>query len=98
MSDRQLLSGGPLEREQEFLFRVHQESYFVFAEAFFLRSAQRFFISSESLLRPAAVSRPRLAVRCIEWFPPDGLGRAVESVLARMSRAETSRAISPLIS
>jgi hypothetical protein len=38
------------------LYASNETAYLVFAAAFFLRSAQRFFIKSESLLRPAALN------------------------------------------
>jgi hypothetical protein len=37
-------------------YASNEIAYLVFAPAFFLRSAQRFFIKSESLLRPAALN------------------------------------------
>jgi hypothetical protein len=39
------------------VYALNELTYLAFAAAFFLRSAQRFFINSESLLRPAALSR-----------------------------------------
>jgi hypothetical protein len=83
------------------LYASNETAYLVFAAAFFLRSAQRFFIKSESLLRPAALNLlvgfaltalllGLLLVCC-------GAGLLKLDPL-RMLRAEVSLAISPSIS
>jgi hypothetical protein len=47
----------PVSDPPDFAAASNEIAYLLFAAAFFLRSAQRFFINSESLLRPAALSR-----------------------------------------
>lgn len=83
------------------VYALNELTYLAFAAAFFLRSAQRFFINSESLLRPAALS-------LLVGFALTALLRGVlfaccgASLLKldplRMLRAEVSLAISASIS
>jgi hypothetical protein len=79
------------------LYASNEIAYLVFAAAFFLRSAHRFFIKSESLLRPAALN-------LLVGFALTALllgillvccgARLLELDPVRMLRAEVSLAIS----
>jgi len=73
----------------------------VFAAAFFLRSAHRFFISSDSLLRPAGLSllaRFVLVALLIDVLLVFRLACVLEFDAVRTLRAEVSLAISASIS
>jgi len=76
-------------------------TYFVFAGAFFRRSTQRFFISSDSFLRPAALSllaRFAPAALLLDALLVRRLACLFELDPVRMLRAEVSLAISASIS
>jgi len=76
-------------------------SYLVFAAAFFLRSAHRFFIISDSFLRPAGLSllaRFVLVALLLDALLVFRLAWVFELVPLRMLRAEVSLAISASIS
>lgn len=73
------------------------QPYLAFEAAFFLRSAQCFFLSSDNLFRPAAVSLPPgflLAAFFVGKFLSGCLCRALEFAPIKMLRAEVSLAIS----
>lgn len=72
------------------------QPYLAFEAAFFLRSAQRFFISSDNLFRPAAVNLPGflLATFFVGEFLSGCLCRALEFAPNKMLRADVSLAIS----
>jgi hypothetical protein len=94
----------PLKQErghQNPALRFQVGRYLVLAAAFFLRSAQRFFISSESLFRPAGLSLLAGFVRIALLLDALFVFRLVcvfELDAVRMLRAEVSLAISALIS
>jgi hypothetical protein len=76
-------------------------SYLAFAAAFFLRSAHRFFISSDSFLRPAALSLLAgfvLVARLLDALLMFRLACVLEFDPVSMFRAEVSLAISTSIS
>jgi len=82
-------------------FSVSGGAYFAFAAAFFRRSAHRFFISSESLLRPAGLSLLAgfvLIALLLDALLVFRLVCVFEFDAVRMLRAEVSLAISALIS
>jgi hypothetical protein len=82
-------------------FLERHQRYLVFAAAFFLRSAHRFFIRSESLLWPAGLSLLAGFVPIALLIDALFVFRLVcvcEFDAVRMLRAEVSLAISALIS
>lgn len=76
---------------------IRTQPHLAFEAAFFLRSAQRFFMSSDNLFRPAAVSLPPgflLTTSFVGEYLSGCLYRALEFAPIKMLRAEVSLAIS----
>jgi hypothetical protein len=91
----------PLDWRRDPIHALNELAHLLFAAAFFLRSAQRFFISSESLLRPAALIL--LVGFALTALLLGALLRCCGACLlkldpVRMLRAEVSLAISASIS